>query len=153
MLKHFLANHYMLRQHLGIPLRLHTTIPCHPFHRFTIHTCDQLVLYSSPSVEQADGNLDVLPTGSKWCVPRGHLPLNLRQAGSRWNETSRFNGESKTKNAVDTGGRPTDYFQGCIGRVRRWMYLANLSGWFALRLHRLKASRADLLPSASVHAA
>lgn len=72
---------------------------------------------------------------------------------SRWNETSRFNGESKTKNAVDTGGRPTDYFQGCISRVRRWMYLANLSGWFVLRLHRLKASRADLLPSAGVHAA
>lgn len=47
------------------------------------------------------------------------------------------NQKRRKKDTVDTGGRPTDYFQGW---PRRWMYLADLSASAALRLHRPKAS-------------
>ena len=55
--------------------------------------------------------------------------------------------ESKAKNAVDTGGRPTDYFQGCIGNDG--CIWRNLSGWLALRLHRSKASSEHRWPLAT----
>lgn len=55
------------------------------------------------------------------------------------------NQKRRKKDTVDTGGRPTDYFQGW---PRRWMYLADLSASAALRLHRPKASGSRMTSAA-----
>ena len=76
----------------------------------------------------------------------GHLSAiyaNRRRKASRivnaWmNQKRKKKERKKEKDTVDTGGRPSDYFQGW---PRRWMYLADLSASAALRLHRPKASQ------------